>query len=143
MKRYLAIDPGGNTGWAIFDEQGKLQSMGSIKGHDEFLDWLEDIVHGQSFEIIIERYRVRTGGKHTFTNSFSDVPTLQLIGAIKRIARKNKFKIHEQDPSPSLVIGLKFLGMGNVYKDKHVPDEVSALAHGTYWLRKNGVQEST
>lgn len=131
---YLAIDPGTTSGWAMFGEDGKPLAFGKIKGYDKFLDWLEELNPGM---LIIERYRNRGG----FTNSFSDMPTSQHIGAIKRIARKKKIPIVEQDPSPALTIGLRFLNVYSLYQGKHVPDEISALAHGTYFLRKNGIQK--
>lgn len=134
---YLAIDPGGTTGWASFAENGDFISMGKIRGEDDFLDWLEEQTPKV---IIIERYRNRGG----FVNTFSDMPTSRHIGAIERIARKRHWIINRQDPSPCLVQGLRFLGMYTTYNPPgrpriHVPDDVSALAHGTYFLRKAGV----
>src|SRR6266496_4107812 len=127
---YIAIDPGDTTGWATFNEQGELIDFQEIKGHDNFLDWLEQ----QNARVyIVESYRVRTSGH---INSFSTVPTLQLIGAIKRVAKKKGIKIVMQEVSPALSIGLRFIGMHSIYKGKHVPDRISALAHGTYYLRQ-------
>lgn len=134
---YLAIDPGKNTGYALFDDKGLSKYMGVIKGEDKFLDELELMVTSQPVKIIIlEAFRNRPGTAHS---NWSKNETSQHIGAIKRIARKAGITIVEQEPSPCLVIGLKFLGLGETYKGKHVPDEVSALAHGTYYLRKNGI----
>ncbi len=133
---YLAIDPGKTTGWAKFSEDGTVHSFGRIVGEDEFLDWLEE--ESEVREIIVEQYRNRPGSK---VNSWSTGPTQQHIGAITRIARKRKWIIHFQEPSPCLDIGLRFLGLSNAYKGKHVPDDVSALAHGTYFLRKKGIQK--
>lgn len=134
---YLAIDPGQkNTGWATFDELGQLTDYGKVVGQDKFLDWFEDLTP-QPGIVIIERYRNRGG----FTNSFSTMPTSQHIGAILRVCRKRKIPYVEQDPSPALAIGLRFLNVHTLYVGKHVPDEISALAHGTYYLRKKGVQK--
>lgn len=133
-QEYLAIDPGKRTGWATFDESGKPTGMGAFDGEDRFLDWFEEQHPGL---VIIERYRNRGG----FVNSFSDMPTSQHIGAIKRVCRKKKIPIVEQDPSPALAIGLRFIGAHSTYAGKHVPDEISALAHGTYYLRKQGIQK--
>jgi len=132
---YLAIDPGENIGWARFDDQGQLEGMGEINGHDKFLDWLEEQTGIKVY--IVESYRSRPGK----INSWSRLPTVQLIGAIKRVARKRGIKVVEQDPSPCLSIGLRFIGMHTTYKGKHVPDQVSALAHGTYYLRQKGIQK--
>lgn len=130
---YLAIDPGQtNTGWASFNAEGEFLEWGIIKGQDKFLDWFEEQSPGF---VIIERYRNRGG----FVNSFSDMPTSKHIGAIERVCRKKKIPFTLQDPSPALAIGLRFLNLHTIYVGKHVPDNVSALAHGTYYLRKNKV----
>jgi len=129
---YIAIDPGKHTGWATFDKEGKLLNLGMFNDEDKFLDWLEE----QDAKVyVIEQYRNRGG----FVNSWSDMPTSQHIGAIKRIGRKKKVEMVMQEPSPCLTQGLKFLGVWTQYKDKHVPDQISALAHGTYYLRKNRI----
>lgn len=130
---YLAIDPGDNTGWAAWDEHGNLINCGTVRGQDAFLDWLEE---QNPSEVILEAYRNRPGA----VNAWDKGPTQQLIGAIKRILRKKSIPVHEQDPSPCLSIGLKFLGVSKQYEGKHVPDQISALAHGTYYLRKNRIQ---
>lgn len=132
---YLAIDPGKTTGYAAFDENGNILEFDEIKGYDEFLDWFEEQKPGL---VILERYRNRGGAP----NFFSDMPTNQHIGAIKRICRKRKIPVVEQDPSPALTIGLRFLGLHTTYLGKHVPDKVSALAHGKYYLRKAGIDKN-
>lgn len=132
---YIAIDPGSaRTGWAVFDDKGAVQDMGIIKGMDPFLDWLEEEAPKHKVAII-ENYRNRGG----FTNDMSSMPTSQMIGAITRILRKASVAIVLQEPSPCLSIGLRFLKLYDAYKGKHVPDNVSALAHGTYYLRKEGI----
>ena len=137
---YLAIDPGKTTGYALFNDHGVVTFMGKITGEDKFLDELELLVdtRKQLKVLIIETYRNRPGPKNQH-NTWSTNATSQTIGAIKRIARKAGLEIVEQEPSPCLVIGLRFLGMSQTYKGKHVPDDVSALAHGTYYLRKKKI----
>lgn len=141
---YLAIDPGNTTGWAKFDENGDTVGLGKIKGHDEFLDWLEIEVISGVKKIVLENYKVGRSGGSQFTNSFSDVPTLQLIGAIKRVAKKANIEIIEQSPN-EMYIGLRYLGLWERYrggkKRVHVPDEQSALAHGVYWLVKHKIRK--
>lgn len=133
---YMALDPGKRTGWATWDEEGNLMNYGAIVGEDTFLDWLE--AHQAPRLVILEAYRNRPG---TAVNAWSKGTVQQHIGAIKRILRKKKIAIVEQDPSPCLVQGLRFLGVWEAYKGRHVPDEISALAHGTYYLRKNRIQK--
>lgn len=133
--KYLAIDPGVTTGWASFDEKGQTLDFGEIKGIDEFLDFFEGIDHSELEHVICEDYivdkRVSHGG--------SRVPTIQLIGAIKRYCHKNKIPLHMQHRAAK-DIGIKFIGMK---KPKgHMPDKISALCHGVYWLQRNGIRES-
>jgi len=138
MGYYLAIDPGKTTGWATFDEKGTLTEFDEIRGEDDFLDWLEAKVDTECpLVAVIERYRSRPGS----INSFSDMPTSRHIGAIERILRKRKVKMVMQDPSPALAMGLRFISMHTMYRGKHVPDKISAVAHGTYYLRKEGIQK--
>lgn len=138
---YLAIDPGqANTGWAKFDKEGSFLGAGVITGQDKFLDWLEELVFSADIKTaIIEQYRNRGGA----INGMSTMPTSQHIGAISRVLRKATVPIEFQDPSPALSIGLRFLRMHAAYVGKHVPDDVSATAHGEYWLRKHGVKDGS
>lgn len=140
--KYLAIDPGDNTGWCSFDQAGQVHQFGEIKGHDAFLDWLED---QQPTVVICENYRVGRSGNQ-FTNSFSDVPTLQLIGAIKRYCTKKGIQLVMQD-TQSLWMGLRMLGLYQQYrlpngKKKHPPDKISAMAHGVYYLTKKKIRKA-
>lgn len=133
---YLAIDPGEKrTGWCGFDATGKRVGMGVIVGQDKFLDALEDLPKEELKEVVIEQYKNRGGA----INFMSTMPTSQHIGAITRILRKAGVEYVFQDPNPGLAIGLRFLRLYNAYKGKHVPDEVSAWAHGTYRLKSTGV----
>lgn len=137
-KIYLAIDPGSkNTGWAKWDEHGTILGAGVISGQDKFLDWLEDLVfQAEILTAIIEQYRNRGGA----INNMSTMPTSQHIGAITRVLRKQRIPIEFQDPSPALSIGLRFLRVHAAYVGKHVPDNISATAHGEYWLRAKGIK---
>lgn len=134
--KYLAIDPGNNTGYAIFNELGDVVDNGEIKGHQEFLDWL-DAVYPPPTVLIVEWYYVRN---KQFNHEGSDVGTLRLIGAIERYAHQHKCTLVKQR-SDTLGIGLRYIGM-KYPKGVHVPDRVSALAHGVYWLQRNKIRKS-
>lgn len=133
---YLAIDPGKRTGFARFGEDGELLEVPfMLTPEDKALDYLES-VEGVKV-IILETYRNRPGVGH---NTWSTGPTQQHIGAIKRIARKRLWKVVEQEPK-DLYMGLRHIGMYTQYpKGKHVPDEISAYAHGEFYLRKAKVK---
>lgn len=137
---YLAIDPGEKkTGWARFGEDGETTGFGTIDGIDEFLDWLDD--QPKPRVVIMEDYRVSP----TISHAFSKVRTIEVIGGVKRYCRKNNITLVEQR-NLVLPIGLRYLGMYEVYykgrkKVKHVDDEISALAHGEYYLVSTKVKK--
>ncbi len=141
---WLSLDPGEkNVGWAAFSKDGSELGIGKVSGGlDPFMEWLEglDPVPG---EIIYENYRINP----TIAHGFSKVLTVQSIGMIKSYARRHKIPLHEQ-PNTALKIGLKYVGAYTMYYDskgkriKHVDDEISALAHGTYFLQKHGVKKN-
>lgn len=140
---FLAIDPGEKRqGWATFTEDGEPITCGKIEGDlDNFMDWLEGLDPAPK-EIIYENYRVSPSVKH----NFSKVPTIQLIGMIKRFAKKAKIPLHEQN-NGCLPIGIRYIGMFEMYynpdgtKKKHVDDQFAALAHGTYYMVKEKIKE--
>jgi hypothetical protein len=141
---FLSIDPGEKTtGWAAFDAAGQELEFGKVTGGPEgFMDWLENLVPKPA-EIIYENYRINP----TINHGFSKVVTIQLIGMIKRFAHTNKILLHEQ-PNTVLKIGLKYAGFYSTYYDskgkkkKHVDDQISAYAHGVYYLQKKGIRKS-
>jgi hypothetical protein len=133
---YLAIDPGKHVGYAWFDSEGKPVSNGEITGHNEFMDWLESGPAPK--KIIYETYRNRPWEK---ANQWADNQTSMLIGMILRYAHKNKCELVSSEPA-NLYMGLRFLGIYSEYAKKagkarrHVPNHLSALAHGVYMLQK-------
>lgn len=137
---YLSIDPGEKrSGWARFNELGEVTGFGHKDGIDEFLDWLED--QPPPKVCILEIYRVNPGISH----AFSKVRTIEVIGGVKRWCRKNNVTLVEQR-NTDLSIGLRYIGMYEVYykgrkRIKHVDDEISALAHGEYYLVKNKIKK--
>lgn len=135
-KEYLSIDPGDHVGIAWFDRVGKPLENFEIHGHNEFMDWLEEGPVPK--KIIYETYRNRPWEK---ANQWADNKTSMLIGMILRYAHKNKVEMVSSEPA-NLYIGLRFLGVYQLYAKKqgksrrHVPNALSALAHGVYMLQK-------
>lgn len=140
---YLAIDPGSqNTGWAMFAKDGSDLGMGKVTGGvDNFMDWLEDL-DPQPKEIILEIYKNMPGKNPLWKQNYTE----QVIGAIKRHARRKHITVHEQ-PNTVLSIGLRMSGFYRVYYDennkniKHVDDNVSAYSHGVYYLQSKGIRK--
>jgi len=125
---YLALDPGWHTGWALFDANGEKIQSGLFLGIDMFEDFLDHL--GPS-HIIYEDYIHRPwtpqgGSKHH---------AAQVIGACKAWAKRNGCKTTEQ-PNTVKPIAYKWAGL------KKKSHENDAIAHGIYYLQKNGIRKS-
>jgi hypothetical protein len=135
-KVYLAIDPGGTTGYAWFNSEGIPVENKEIKGHNNFMDWLDEEPVPKM--IIYETYRNRPWEK---ANTWADNATSQLIGMILRYIHKHDIKVETSEPA-NLYMGLRYLNMYAKYAKRpgssrrHVPNALSALAHGVFVLQK-------
>jgi hypothetical protein len=93
--------------------------------------------------IIYESYRNRPWEK---ANVWADNKTSQLIGMILRYAHKNDVELVSSEPA-NLYIGLRFLNLYAKYAKRqgrarrHVPNHLSALAHGVYILQKRHIRQ--
>jgi hypothetical protein len=138
---FLSIDPGEHIGYAWFNEVGKPTENAEITGHQKFMDWLE--AGPVPKKIIYETYRNRPWAK---ANQWADNKTSMLIGMILRYAHTNKVELVSSEPT-NLYIGLRYLGLYSMYSKKpgksrrHVPNGLSALAHGVYMLQKTGIRK--
>ena len=123
----LAIDPGEVSGFAFLNMEGILADMGQIKlpSLNAFLDSLVDIE-----VMVIENFRVRPNTNFTW----SDHPTIQVIGALKYRAHQLGCRVVLQEPSVKS-IGAKWNGTP-IPKDHSISHLVEAYAHGTYYSHK-------
>lgn len=133
--KYLAIDPGFTSGYATFDENGKMTAFGQIANPDDMMDWIEEL-RPEPDVIILEDYVIRKNVSH----AGSRAPTIQLIGMIKRYAKKKAIKVVLQ-MSHAKNIGYKFAGLVPT-KNHDQSHQYDAIAHGCYYLQKNGIRES-
>lgn len=134
----LSIDPGKATGWAVWNYgsgQPSLSLMGVTKVHEEFYDVLMEFKFPFD-QIVYEDYRIYPGKmKHGWSHEWNRPPALLIIGALELYARQRDTRMVSQ-PSSVLPVGCGYIGY-NYRKGIHVPNNVSAIAHGAYWLVKN------
>lgn len=134
---YLFIDPGSIwIGWAKWSSPPEvdLTGLGTIKGIDEFEDWLWELDPIPKF-IGIEEYRVRPWVSH----NFSKVPTIKCIGSITSYARRNNIWT-EEIPAWAKTSGYKWLNIEKP-KDKKLTHQTDALALGGYYLQKHQIKD--
>src|SRR5215510_1574641 len=109
-----------------------MSNFGQITDPDLFMDFIEAL-DPKPEVIVMEDYIIR---KH-ISHSGSRAPTIQLIGMIKRYARKNDIKVVLQQASAKS-IGYKFAGMTPT-KNHAQSHQYDAVAHGVFYLQKHGV----
>jgi hypothetical protein len=135
---HMSFDPGETTGWASFDQSGKLTGSGVITGG---LTGLSDFLCGirtPPKRIIAETYRIKDFQHH---HNMSTVPTIRLLGVLEQYAYMTGATWHEQE-STAYGTGIKWANIpGLTVKKGHQPDDESAIGHGVYWLHKNGLWE--
>lgn len=134
----LAVDPGIANGWAEFAD-GILVKWGTVKGVNEFDDWLHSKERPEYDQLVYEDYRLF---RHKAVQQIgSRFETAQVIGMLNSWARQNNINFNpdtDRQPSSILPEGCLFSGwpMPTDHSKSH---HVAAIAHGTYWLVKNGM----
>lgn len=128
----LGIDPGGATGWATIILEGKFIKPGltGVITNFETDDTIDTIIASCDV-VVIENFRVRPGHARGGSFDWKTMDTSEIIGAIKRIARKLEKQVVLQEPAIKPA-GYGFSGMkyraGK--KGTHWQD---ALAHAVYY----------
>lgn len=83
-KTLIAIDPGETCGYAVFLEGGFFLANQRIDIIYIMINWFPNVV-------VYEDYKIYPGKLHS--HSFSDIPTLKVIGAIEYICQRNQIKV--------------------------------------------------
>jgi hypothetical protein len=136
---YLSFDPGGTTGYAIFNNDGQIKVWGDLHGLKE----LNSFLRGQERPnaVIIEEYRVRGDSRGLKANVGSKQETVQAIGVIKAQCFTWEIEPVEQPAAMKKIgeIWSKHKPYG-AHKNSH---RVDAYNHGVYFLVKNGIRSIT
>lgn len=130
---YLAIDPGETTGWAAFDESGVIIAIGQFK-QTEQNDWLDEHIKPTLKTVITEDYQNHAWKRQ---KNWSRNQTSKNIGSIEAFCHIRRIPIVLQRNTVKS-IGYKFMGMVPP-SDHSISHQYDAAAHGTYWLRTNGI----
>ena len=131
--KVMAIDPGGTTGFALFNGELIPEAVGEVK-QDDLFDWLSSYKDVDIW--VVEDYFVRPGkGKNGYQHQWNRGDTFRIIGAIHFHAFLTRSEFQLQQPSQK-VMGYKLMGKEYVKgkKDMHMFD---AIAHGHVYLSKN------
>lgn len=135
---YLALDPGETTGWATFDDKGVIIEWGQVKQSD-FYKWLDQKVTSNLRAVIAEEYRIYDSRRQ---RKWSRNQTSKNEGAIEAICSLRGVPFFLQ-PANIKKIGYKWAGLGAAPSNHDITHQFDAVAHGTYWLRTNGILKPT
>lgn len=145
---FISIDPGHNVGVATFDERGDdihKTTMDLPRFRKMFLknvlrERLKAPEGTSKLTFIMEDYKLRKD--MAINQTGSDMPASRCIGAVEfayDILGPDRCEIILQ-PSGNLRTALKWAGypeLANKPRTWHCPDDLSAYAHGVFWLIKN------
>lgn len=138
--KYLFIDPGETTGWALFNKDGKTINFGQIKGTEEFSDWLSQLDPFPDL-VVYEEYRLFS--HLAVQQSGSKMVTSQVVGIVKHECRRRKNVPCVAQPSSILPIAEIYAGWTLKSKGAHSKTNgYAAILHGIYFLQKNRIRPS-
>jgi len=137
--KLLSVDPGKHSGWAaweVISGSPKLSKMGVTEDESHMLDLLVANLWDDFDQIVYEDYIIRPPKVNKgWGHEWNSAPALHIIGALELYARLHSIKLKSQ-PASILPVGCGYIGY-SYRKGVHVPNNISAIAHGAYWLVKN------
>lgn len=137
--KLLSVDPGKHTGWAIWNfgsGSPELLTMGVTVDEGQFYNILVRNEWPDLDYLVYEDYKIRPAKVNKgWAHEWNSAPALHIIGALELFARQNEIELVVQQPA-QLPVGCGYIGYP-YKKGIHVPNNISAIAHGAYWLVKN------
>jgi hypothetical protein len=131
MTKYLALDPGGTTGYAVFNEHGDSIDIGEVFTKEELRDLLNDV---KPTIVICEDWKtkkdVHLGG--------DPLETIRIIGRVEEWCYNNDCKFVLQLNTVK-GIAYKMAGMSKT-KTKSLSHRLDAYAHGVFYLERHGIR---
>jgi len=133
VTRFLSLDPGGTTGYAIFEyvdnvEVSVLETGQVPDGLQGFIKWYSEFTFGSFDFVVCESFTLRTGVK------FPDLSPVYIIGALEAYENALGKKVIYQPPTSKPLCDDDVLKKLEIYipGQGHAND---ALRHGIIYLR--------
>lgn len=145
---FISIDPGKNVGAAAFNDDG-TDINNRVMGEKDFRVFLRQLINAAGAKpdmyitFVMEDYHLRHDKAMEQTGS--NMPASRIIGAVEMADEilQNQSTIILQQPG-ILKTALKWAGYSNLANKPrtfHVPDNISAHAHGVYYLINKGLRK--
>lgn len=137
--RFLALDPGGTTGWATFSDKGEAVGYGQVGGKDTFYDWLDNVSSLLPLldTVICEDFKLFPWKSNQ--QAWSQLATVRIIGAIELYCQMRNITLVLQEPNIK-GIGYKWAGL-TPPRNHNISHEMDAYVHGVYYLQKAGLRQ--
>jgi hypothetical protein len=135
----MSFDPGQSTGWASMDllERPVFQMFGTTRSPKELFA-IFDKFEKYPDVVVCEDYHINPAAmRHGWAHQWDKGIALRTIGAIEHFAHWNNADFVLQQPS-QLKVGCGYIGY-EVKPKKHIPDHISAMAHGAFYTVKKGI----
>lgn len=135
--KLLSVDPGKATGWAEWEfPQIRLVRFGEEKPERKFYELLVSGHLTDIDQLVVENYLIRPKDMtKNWGHEWNRGPALQVIGALELWSLEWSIPLKRQEPF-NLPVGCGYAGIP-YEKKKHLPNMLSAIAHGAYWLVSN------
>ncbi len=131
----LSVDPGDTSGIAYWENDGTFISREALNFEDlleKLTDFPEDVT-----VIVCEDYRLRQGRQAAQTGS--RFVAVQVIGALKLLAKRKKAKMVLQPPT---VLTIAAMHSGVKRPSNHAKShDIDAYNHGYYYFETKGLLE--
>lgn len=137
---YIAIDPGKRVGVAKFNDDGSDGPKVALS-LEHFRMYLGSLNKEDGIKnFIVEDFRIQKNKALAFVGD--DLVAARAIGSIEFVAQMLNVPIVFQG-SFLLPTAIKWAGIDLKYlkKTNHLPDELSAYAHGIHYLVSNGIRK--
>ena len=131
--RILAIDPGGTTGWALWDDDSRAVTYGHVVGWENAVDSIVDAC-SEPTQLVCESYAI-TAQTLKLARCYD---SLYIIGCLYHLAHTDpNISLYMQTPSQAKSFGTntKLERLGGGVKNGHAVD---AARHLLVWLFENG-----
>lgn len=134
---YLALDPGGSTGWATFDEKGDGCKLGTCRNRRDVYNLLAQPeirfgVHTVIMEDWITKANQKLGGDR--------LEVVRVIGVVEYYCELTKKALHHQ-PNTIKSIGFMWAGMDKPKSSDPLRHAKDAYVHGVHWLQQQGIRK--
>jgi hypothetical protein len=139
---YIFVDPGKNTGWAEFNQEGNLTLQGTTHNFEEFVQWLMVHINSKTSlfitKVICEEFKLYPW--KTKDQMWSEFETVQVIGALR--ADCIKFGVDfELVPARNKDMGFMYQGTKEPSHSNPLNHQMVATAHGVFWLQNKGIRK--